>query len=360
MLDIEMASVQLCDIFTSKRGDSTLTKKFCNQHKGPYEVYTGTTIGTFAKIDSYTFTEPSLTYTTDGEYAGTVQLIRDEHYNIGAHRAILMPLSDNISLKYFSFVLEPLFTAGVKKGDVPSLAWNSIKNTEVPIPVDENGDYSLILQERIADAYAILEDNRKHLLDKIRDLYNCYLSINEHDTKYTVVEISKLFEYRRGKSCTRKYCNQHKGPYPVWSANNITPLAFIDTYDYDGNYITFSRNGLAGKITILSGKFSINEDRFLLIPKDVNVDIEYMAYALEPILRAASKGRVGHNGENEFTKLSYTILNTLSVKIPITNDGRYDIIAQQQIAQQYNFAYDIKSRIIDCLMDLVKVNINII
>lgn len=74
-----------------------------------------------------------------------------------------------------------------------------------------------------------------------------------------------MFDYKRGVSCTKTFCNQHKGKFPVWSANNKEPLAFIDTYDYDGVFISLSRNGIAGKVTLLSGKFSINEDRFLLI-----------------------------------------------------------------------------------------------
>ena len=360
MLDINFTLVPLGTIFCSRRGNSKLTKKYCNHHKGEYEVYTGTTIGTFAKIDTYEYSEPTLTYTTDGEYAGTVKLIEDDYYSIGAHRAILTPLSDCISLKYFEHILSPIFMNAVRKGDVPSLSWNSIKTIAVPVPTDENGSYSIKSQRKLAEIYDFLKQYRYMLLSKVRELNGCYLSIDDNDVEYESVPIKKIFDYQRGKSCTRKYCDSHKGPYPVWSANNTEPLSHIDTYDYDGEYITLSRNGFAGKTKILTGRFSINEDRFLLVPKDENISIPYMSYALEPIFRAACRGRSGHNGENEFTKLSFAVLDTLSVKVPVAENGLYDFEMQERIAQRYNAAYEVKNKIVDSLMELVNASINII
>ena len=162
------------------------------------------------------------------------------------------------------------------------------------------------------------------------------------------VPLNQLFDFKRGGNCTRAFCNQHKGEYPVWSANTIKPLAYVDFYDYDGRYISLSRNGIAGKITILEGRFSINEDRFLLVPKVDNVHYDYIRYVLEPVLRAKKKGRSGHNGENEFTKLSFTILNNTKIMMPVLDNGEYDIEAQKEYAQKYGKAYEIKREI--CLI----------
>ena len=71
-----------------------------------------------------------------------------------------------------------------------------------------------------------------------------------------------------GKSkYTKKFGNQNSGEYPVYSASNNAPLTFINTFDFDGNYMTWATNGFAGYIKLLSGKFSINADRGLLKPK---------------------------------------------------------------------------------------------
>lgn len=139
--------------------------------------------------------------------------------------------------------------------------------------------------------------------------------------------------------------------------NNVAPLAYVDFYHFEGRFITLSRNGIAGIITILDGKFSINEDRFLLIPKVKNIDYDYIKYTLEPILRSKKKGRSGHNGENEFTKLSFSILNRASIKIPINKNGEYDLERQQEYAQKYDKIYAVKEGICAILDDLITTEI---
>ena len=67
MSDIVFKKVPLDKLFTSKRGNSKYTKKYCNENPGEYEVYTGTTIGSFGKIATYDYEGQNLTYTTDGE-----------------------------------------------------------------------------------------------------------------------------------------------------------------------------------------------------------------------------------------------------------------------------------------------------
>lgn len=40
-------TVKLHEIFLCEYGNSLYTKAYCNQHNGNYEVFTGTTIGSF-------------------------------------------------------------------------------------------------------------------------------------------------------------------------------------------------------------------------------------------------------------------------------------------------------------------------
>ena len=357
MSERRVKQVPIEKLFSFKRGNSKYTKKYCHMHRGQYEVYTGTTIGKFASIDTYDYSEPKLTYTTDGVYAGTVEIISDAKYNIGGHRAILEPLQANLDLLYFEFTLNAIFKKYVKDGSVPSLTWSNIKRILVPVPVDVNDQYDLTEQASIAEKLKNLLNKRKMLKEKRDELYDSYVTISESDGGYKSVPLNEIFEFRRGGSCTRAFCNQHKGKYPVWSANNISPLAYVDFYNYDGRYITLSRNGIAGKITILDGKFSINEDRFLLIPKDDNIDYDYIRYTVEPILRSKKKGRSGHNGENEFTKLSFTILNKTSISIPVKENGEYDLDRQQEYAQKYDKLYAVKDGICRILDELVSTEI---
>lgn len=357
MSERRIVSYPLEELFSFKRGNSIYTKKYCHQHRGKYEVYTGTTIGSFASIDTYEYTEPHLTYTTDGEYAGTVTVINDDKYNVGGHRAILVAKSSELNLKYFKYILDAMLRSKVKDGSVPSVTWTNIKKLLIPVPVNSEGRYSLDEQIRIAERYEILALRRRNLEKIMIELSESYITISADESGYKEVSLNKLFDYKRGGSCTRAFCNLHKGKYPVWSANNVKPLAYVDFYDYDGKYISLSRNGIAGKITILEGKFCINEDRFLLVPKVGNIDYDFIKYTIEPILRGKKKGRAGHNGQNEFTKLSYFILDNIKIKMPILESGDYDLEKQIEISLKYNKLYEMKLGIYNIINKLVSTEI---
>ena len=358
MSDIRIANIPLQQLFDNKRGNSELTKKYCNLHKGEYLVYTGTTIGDFAKIDTYAYDSPNLTYTTDGVNAGTVGILSGK-YNVGGHRAILIPKSDELLLEYFEDILQPIFKNLIKNGNVPSVTWVKIKNEEVVFFFKQKTAYEMDGQKKIAERYKGLNEKKSKLQEYLEQLTESYIQISTDGYNYKEVPLNELFEYKRGRSCTKTYCNQHKGKNPVWSANNLEPLAYVDFYDYDGKYISLSRNGIAGKITILDGKFTINEDRFLLIPKYKNIDYNYIKFTVEPILRSKKKGRAGHSGQNEFTKLSFTILDGVKIKMPIKEDGTYDLDAQNAISKKYIKLYEIKDGIQEKLKKVISSNISL-
>lgn len=157
-----------------------------------------------------------------------------------------------------------------------------------------------------------------------------------------------LFDTVKGSSkYTKKFGNTHPGSYPVYSASSQKPLTYLDTFDYDGKYMSWSTNGFAGTILVLDGKFSINGDRGILIPKDgrTDVDLEYMKFILQPIFREMAKGRKGDNGEDEFTKLYPSMLNNVMIPLPIDASGQISLEAQQEIARRYNTIAQIKETI---------------
>lgn len=190
----------------------------------------------------------------------------------------------------------------------------------------------------------------------LSDVISSFLELNdslqedEVGRKYSMskIPLSVLFETVKGKAkYTKKFGNEHKGPYPVYSASSQTPLTWIDTYDYDGRYMTWSTNGFAGTILILEDKFSLNGDRGILLPKggrkDVNLD--YMRYTLEPIFRNLAKGRKGDNGEDEFTKLYPSMIGDVEIPVPVTESGEIDFEAQVEIAHKYKVVEQCKTEI---------------
>lgn len=368
MSDIEFAQIPLEKLFNSKRGNSEYTKKYCSKHVGEYEVYTGTTIGSFGKIDTYDYDTPHLTYTTDGEYAGTVQFIEDEKYNIGGHRAILEPINDRLHLKYFHFILESIFQSKTKDGSVPSVTWNILKKLMIPVPVCKNGEYDIEAQKEIAKKYSVLEEKKQTLIEYMNKLENSLIEANlTQNYKHKEYLISELFEPERGSAkFTKTFCNQNRGEYPVLSSNTKDSFFKISTFTYDGNYITWSTDGLAGYIYVTSGRFSATDHRGILVPKEgvdlKNLDMDYLKYVIEPIFRKNIKGRMGHNGQNEYTSLKLNAVKKIAEKIPIPIDDeeRFDLNAQQEIAKKYKKLYEVKEGICQKIERLVSMQISLI
>lgn len=180
--------------------------------------------------------------------------------------------------------------------------------------------------------------------------------------KYKTVKLTTVFEPKRGNAqYTKAYGVSHKGEYPVYSAA-ATPLTYINSYDYDGTYLTWNTNGFGGYISVLSGKFSINGDRGILIPLRDDINLYYVAQSLQGDLRALAKGRLGDRGKNEFTKVSLdTIKNKAEVTFPVNEDdsSKFNLNDQAEIAEKLKRINDLKSYIISQTNELESSKFNI-
>lgn len=204
-----------------------------------------------------------------------------------------------------------------------------------------------------------LELQRGKLHQYKRILQDSLISEN-FASKYNHVEkdLTSLFTPKRGNSkYTKTFCFNNRGEYPIYSANNNEPLAYANFFDYDGSFLTISVNGIAGRITKKEGKFSINADRVILVPLVENIDLDYIRFTVEPILRSKIKGRMGHDGQNEFTKLPGGTIERVKISIPIKEDGSFDLEAQQEIANKYRKIQQINSSIYQQIDELINIKI---
>lgn len=365
MPDVKYAKVSLEKLFDNKRGNSDYTKKYCSQRRGEYEVYTGSTKSSFSKVDFYDYNVDNLSYTTDGEYAGTLDVLRGK-YSVGGHRAILTPKVKGLDLDFFKYILQPLFRDVVKKGSVPSLTWTLIKEIEVSVPIMNNGEYDVEEQKKVASKLKRIEKKKERLITS-RDKLLTTVVEGDFTSKYIFKEIAitDLFIPTNGSGkYVKKYCNEHKGKYPVYSGSKTNCFAYVDSYDYSGKYLTWCIDGLAGYLMLLEGKFSITNHRGILLPKYSceDVDLEYMKYTLEPIFRKNIKGRVGHNGQNEYTSLKLNAVNKIvdKISIPIRDDGTFDLDAQREIAMKYKKIDSIRNNISKMILEVTdkKIDVN--
>lgn len=212
----------------------------------------------------------------------------------------------------------------------------------------------------VNDFRVLLADTINTLSELDEPLAEIVPNCDEYPIEY--LPLSELFDTIKGKSkYTKKYGNLHPGPYPVYSASSQGILTHLDTYDYDGRYMTWSTNGFAGTILILDGKFSINGDRGILVPKNgrQDLDFDYMKFTLEPIFRELAKGRKGDNGEDEFTKLYPSMLSSIMVPIPVDGEGNISLSLQKEIAQKFISVQNSQREIIEKLDALISKKISI-
>ena len=367
MVKVRSKRVTLSELFTNKRGNSRYTKAYVNRNTGDFEVYTGSTKTSFGFIDTYEYETPHLTYTTDGEYAGTLDVLQGK-YNVGGHRAILISKVDNLSLSYCKYVFQSIFYNSVRRGDVPSLAWSQIKDIRVSIPVNEDGEFDLKKQEEIVRKFEIIEARKAELSEKIQTIKSVEVDIISGDNdKTTSIKVAELFDLTistNSSKFTKTFVKENSGDIPVYgaSSDNLPSYGYVKDnaviVDKDGkrefpvryfeNCLTYNIDGLAGYIFYHEGRFSLSEKvRPLVIKEEYasKVNPLYLKQVLEPIFRSHVKGRKGENGKNEYTKLNTSMIKNLEVVLPLTSSGEIDLEKQNQIVKNSQTILEMKNNI---------------
>ena len=351
-------SICIADLFDVKKGNSKYTNKYFSTHTGEYPVYSSQTKnnGIIATIDTYDIDCECITWTTDGVYAGTPFYHNNEKFSMTTHCGALVLKSeyaDKVNLKYLFIYLSIVLRDYAIGNGNNRLTVSMIKDVCIDLPLDKNGNYDLELQGIIAEQFLLIKELKSELKQKCSEIkkYNLEIDLSEYPMRE--YPLSKLLTPSKGKSkYTRKYGDKNKGEYPVYSASQ-TALTHINTFDYDGDYLSWSTNGFAGTVSVLKDKFSINGDRGLLIPNQENLDIHYLKYILQPIFRQLAKGRKGDHGTDEFTKLYPSMVADVKISVPVDSKGKISLSAQQEIAKTYSDIEQYKSEILDKLNYLI-------
>lgn len=361
--------VVFTDILDYKSGNSALTKAYMNEHAGNYPVYSAKTVGEtkVGEIDTYMFDIEGLQLTTNGANAGT-WLYRHKHkFSLNGDARLYFLKKEYqgcIDIKYLYYSLRIAFSK--KEFDWNTKATlNNTQNVKISIPVLSDGKYDINTQIKLAKRYDELEKKRRILLAKVEELRKTKITVKDDDNiKYSEVLITHLFTPKGGDmTLSKSYCQEHVGNYPVYSgSSNREIFGSINDFKYDGEYLTWVIDGLAGYVMKLSGRFSITCHRGILIPTEEckNIDLSYIKYMIEPIFRKRARGRIGINGKNEYTALKPTHIKNYndSVLIPVDENGQYDLIMQQELARKYAAIETIKEDIYSQIKSLTSVVVN--
>ena len=371
-LEQTFREVILKDIFTIKQGNSFYTKKRIleNNWKGEIPVYSSNTKedGFLMGIDiihikkNDLYNEYCLTWSVDG-YAGTL-FIRNEkneknYFTLNNHCGILIPKVNNINLKFIKYIIQPFFYEVSKGYGNNKVGTNQIENIIFKIPILSNGEFDIKAQEEIIEKYNLIDDLKSKVLEYKQTIKNLKVKVDDELQRSKEVKIKDIFDVKKGSGkYTKSYGQQHIGKYPVHSGSNIAPIMHIDTYDYDGEYLSWVVDGFAGYMKVLNGKFSATGHKGIMILKALNIDLDYVKFILEPILRESAKGRKGDNGASEYTNVAPKVVENSIIKIPILLDGSFDIETQKSIAKKYLIIEQIKTSIEEELIKIEKLMVN--
>ncbi|MEG1925859.1 MAG: N-6 DNA methylase [Ruthenibacterium sp.] len=331
----------LSDILEPVKGKSKYTRKYGDMHKGEYPVYSASSSTPLTFLDTFDYDGEYLSWSTNG-FAGTVRVLSGR-FSINGDRGLLIPKITDIDIQYLRCILEPVFRqlAKGRKGDngedeFTKLYPSMISDVSIPLPMNMDGSISVEEQRNIASRYDFIEKLKVEIAEKHKQIRTIGVGLDYSSYSMAYRPITELFTIERGSGkYTKTYTKQHLGDYPLYSGNTFGEFARIDNCDYDVPCLTWAIDGLAGYMMVHSVPFSATNHRGILIPKTVEIDLNYMKFALEPLFRQAKKGRVGDNGENEYTSLPPFMLKGIEVGIPVDESGKISIGLQREIAASY-------------------------
>lgn len=192
-----------------------------------------------------------------GATAGTVAIT---HIRGAINQAILAFSKSKIDVKFLYYLLsekKPYILHTYTQGGQPNLSAQIVNSLSIYIPTDiyeqqkivavlETWDKAIQLTRQLLGQKEL---QKKELLQRL--VYK-----QPETTSYS---LGQLFTLGRGRVISKKEIAQNPGAYPVYSSQTASNgvLGNINTFDFDGEYITWTTDGAnAGKVFYRTGKFN--------------------------------------------------------------------------------------------------------
>ncbi|MBA4391155.1 MAG: restriction endonuclease subunit S [Syntrophus sp. (in: bacteria)] len=128
-----------------------------------------------------------------------------------------------------------------------------------------------------------------------------------------VKSIGEICQINRGRVMSKDYLRNYAGEYPVYSSQTVDDGVFgrINTYDYDGEYLTWTTDGAnAGSIFYRNGKFSITNVCGLLKVKGDGVNTKFLLYILATVSKQYVSAGMGN------PKIMSNVMEKIKIPIP--------------------------------------------
>ncbi len=354
--ELKLSDTTFFELSIGKR----VLKKDIYNSKGVIPIFSANVkepIGLHTKSIIQNFNNNFVLWGIDGDFEFNV-IGKNKPFYPTDHCGVIRIKKDEILSEYLMLQLEKSKKHyGFDRGLRSSI--KNMKEVVINIPFNSKNKIDEDKQIEVIEKYQFVTELKKTIENYKEQIIKLTIEVDSLvDFDLAEFKLKDLFYIEKGiAKYTRKYGNQNKGDNPVYSASNNSPLTYINSFDYDGQYLTWATNGFAGYMMLIDGKFSINGDRGLLKPKSNNISISYVKNILEPLLRSLAKGRKGEKGEDEFTKVYPSMIENIAISFPVDKNNEPDIKSQIKIAEKYNKIEVIKKNIAEELDRILKTEI---
>ncbi|WP_417080393.1 restriction endonuclease subunit S [Holdemanella biformis] len=227
---------------------------------------------------------------------------------------------------------------GARNHGLLNIAVNDFFNTKHAVPTIENqikiAGFLDLIEERIQTQIKIINDYKilkNHIIKSF---------IKQNGTSYLLSEIAEL---GRGRVINSAEISKQKNPiYPVYSSqtSNNGIMGYLDNYDYEGEYITWTTDGAnAGTVYYRNGKFNCTNVCGILKIKN-----GYDAYYISNILNCYTKKYVSTNLANP--KLMNNVMANIKINLPSIEQQKHSSKILQSIEYRVEIEEDIKLNLV--------------
>lgn len=279
MAEVRYKEVMIGSLYKFVKGTNKINKKIIDENKGEYPVYSGSKLndGLMGYINFYDFNGEFIRIITVGK-VGEISIINGK-FSLAQNNGVLA--SKNIEKtkfilnEYLKIILLSKLKNKAKGADTgnkqQSLTNKQILEATISLPIDCDGNYDIEKQKEIVKKYEIVEEKKKELKEKLDYFKDAQVDFMATEiSKYKEYKVSDIFDISLGDGkYTKSYSAQNIGEFPLYSGQTDGEYANISSYDYDGSYLTWAKDGLAGYIMHHDNeKFSITNHRGILLLKD--------------------------------------------------------------------------------------------
>ncbi len=195
-------------------------------------------------------------------------------------------------------------------GTMPSLNTAILSNVKVSYP-------AIFVQQKIAallNEWDTAIEKTERLIAAKEKLFKWLLKRLTKPTKdWQKSTMSNSFDLGRGQVISKRYLEENKGIYPVFSSqtSNNGEFGKINTFDFEGSYITWTTDGAnAGEVFFRAGKFNCTNVCGTAKPKN---EKEIYACFIAYYLKGKTQKYVSYVGN---PKLMNGVFGTIPIRYP--------------------------------------------